>query len=583
MKLKSFLFIGIVSLTLYSCNNSEGSQPSAAKKEAKGGVVYGGTFDFSANDKIGLLYPPSIVDVHTNYIASHVYEGLVKFNPKDLSIEPGLAESWTISDDKLTYTFKLRKGVKFHNDDCFPDGTREVNAKDVKFTFEQLCKKDAYNKLFSTLMKDVVVGANEMYNGNAGELKGLKIVDNYTVEITLTKPLSYFLYLLANAGCYIFPEEAYNKYKEKTFIGTGPFMVPKNITSNIQNLETVILVRNDNYYLKDKHGNQLPYLDTIALHVIDSKKQELKKFMNKELEIVDGLPSESIKDVVEQQIADFQNQPPKFVLERVPKMATQYYDLNIHKDVLSNIKVRKALNYAINKTKIIDEVLKGEAYGPAVHGIVPPAFKGYDVSKIKGYDYDPETAKKLLAEAGFPNGKNFPTLKIELNSGGYKNTKVAFEIQKQLMENLNINVDLEIVDFSQKMEDEQMLKGDIFRSAWIADFPSPESFLMMFYGKLVPEDISAPSFPNTTRYQNPKFDELFEKAQITENQEERFSLLEEAEQLVINDAPIIPLWYMEDYVMIHSYVRNFYTNPMGSYNLTRVYFKERTKAIDKKD
>ncbi len=174
--------------------------------------------------------------------------------------------------------------------------------------------------------------------------------------------------------------------------------------------------------------------------------------MKEKLYIVDGLPAESIRKIVEQQISNFQNKPPKFLLDRGPTMGTEYYEFNTQHEALSDKRVRQALNYAIDRNKIIDKVLKGEAYGPGENGICPPTFSGYDISAIGGYSYDLNKAKELMAEAGYPNGKNFPTIKLELNSGGYKNTSVAFEIQKQLMDNLNVNIDLEVVPFRPKIK-----------------------------------------------------------------------------------------------------------------------------------
>ena len=286
--------------------------------------------------------------------------------------------------------------------------------------------------------------------------------------------------------------------------------------------------------------------------------------------------------MVETQIVDFKNKPPKFVLERSPEMATQYYEFNLTKPPFNNFKVRQAFNYAIDRNKIIESVLKGEAYGPGINGICPPSFKGYDISEIKGYDFDAEKAKNLLVEAGYPDGKGFPKVKIELNSGGSKNTNVAMEIQKQLKNILNIEVDFEVVSMKQNMEDQKFCKADIFRSAWIADFPSPENFLWMMYGKSVPEDITQPSYPNTSRYKNPEYDKLFETAKAATTKEESYDLFLKAEKVMMNDAPLIVLWYDEDYRLIKSNLHNYNSNPMCYQDFSEVYIKEVVQAVNKK-
>ena len=227
----------------------------------------------------------------------------------------------------------------------------------------------------------------------------------------------------------------------------------------------------------------------------------------------------------------------------------------------------------MDKNKIIEDVLKGEAYGPGVYGISPPTFKGYDITKIAGYDFDRSKAKKLLAEAGYPEGKGFPKVKIELNSGGSKNANVVLEIQKQLKDVLNVDVDFEVVPQKQKLEDAKYARAEIFRSAWIADFPSPENFLWTMYGGSVPADLTQPSYPNTPRYKNPEYDKAFEAGQSAKTQEEAFGNFLKAEQIMIADAPIMVLWYDENYRLIKSNVRNFFYNPMRYRDYSQVYLK----------
>ena len=254
-------------------------------------------------------------------------------------------------------------------------------------------------------------------------------------------------------------------------------------------------------------------------------------------------------------------------------MGTEYYEMNLNSPALKDKRVRQAINYAIDRNGIIDKILKGEAYGPSENGITPPTFRDYDINSIRGFTYNVEKAKLLLAEAGYPGGRGFATLKLELNSGGYKNTSVAFEIQKQLMDNLGINIDLEVVSFNQKIEDERYGRGDLFRTAWIADYPSPDNFLFLFYGANVPEDTSLPSYPNVTRYKSKQFDELYEKALASSDKKEAFQYLLQAESIMMEDAPIIPLWYNERYRLIKSDVRSYFTNAMNYRDFSQVYLK----------
>jgi oligopeptide transport system substrate-binding protein len=569
---KSLFFILSIAVFYTSCSNSNSNGGSG--RVAKGDKVYGGTLRINETEQYQTLYPAGITDLGSAHIANQIYEGLVKFNAKDLSIAPSLAEKWDVDAAGTTYTFHLKKGVMFQNNECFPQGKgREVKASDFKYAFELLCTDSKDNSNFGATFKDRVVGANKFFEANkgkpTGEIEGVKVVDDYTIKITLTSPSSSFLYAVASPAASVVAKEAVDKYGTAMTVGTGPFIFVENGGG-----DKVILKRNDNFHGVDSLGNQLPFLDSIVISFLPTKKQELDNFQNGDLAMVIGLPSESIKDMVESQIADFQNKPPKYVLERSPEMASQYYEFNTTKEPFNNVKVRKAFSYAIDRNKIIEEVLKGEAYGPGVNGICPPSFKGYDITKITGYDFDAEKAKKLLAEAGYPNGKGFPKIKIELNSGGSKNSNVVLEIQKQLMDVLNVNVDFEVVPQKQKLDDAKYARAEVFRAAWIADFPSPENFLWIVYGATVPTDVTQPSYPNTSRYKNPEFDKLFEAGKSAKTQEESYADFMKAEQILMDDAPIMMLWYDENYRLVKSNVRNFFSNPMRYRDYSQVYLKE---------
>jgi peptide/nickel transport system substrate-binding protein len=483
-----------------------------------------------------------------------------------------------------TYTFHIRKGVLFQDNECFPEGKgREVKAADFKYSFELLCTDSKDNSNFGATFKDRVVGANKFFEASKGKpngsLEGVKVVNDYTLQITLTSPSASFLYALASPAASVIAREAFEKYGVDGKVGTGPFVFAQGSADN------VILKRNNNYYGTDSLGNQLPFLDSIVISFLPTKKQELDNFQNGDLAMVIGLPSESIKDMVESQIADFQNKPPKYVLERSPEMASQYYEFNTTKEPFNNVKVRQAFCYAIDRNRIIEEVLKGEAYGPGVNGICPPSFKGYDITKIQGYDFDAAKAQKLLAEAGYPGGKGFPKVKIELNSGGSKNANVVLEIQKQLMDVLKVNVDFEVVPQKQKLEDAKYARAEIFRAAWIADFPSPENFLWVLYGAQVPADLNQPSYPNTARYRSPEFDKLFDAGKSAKTQAEAYENFMKAEQVMMNDAPVMMLWYDENYRLVKSNVRDLFSNPMRYRDYSLVYLKEtvKDKETAKKD
>ena len=565
-----------VSLFVFGCGNPSGD--SGGHPEAKGGRIYGGTLKVNETDPYVSLFPHAISDAISNNIANQIYEGLVRVDTKKITqVQPCIAESWQISEDGTVYTFKLRKGVMFHNDACFPEGVgREANASDFKYSFEQLCTPSEDNLLFE--FRNFVKGAKAYYeagkNGKPSfELEGVKVLSDYELQITLNAPSSSFLYILTGPAGYIIPHEAVEKYGSKMKIGTGPFIFSSTSTE-----DNILLLKNPAYHRTDSLGNKLPFLDSVIISFISEKTKELEAFKKGDIHLIFGLPSASISEMVEQQIADFSSKKPKFYLQRNSELMTQYYQFNISRKPFDNVKVRQAFSYAIDRDKIISDVLNTEAFGPGICGLTPPGISGYDITEIRGYTFNPEKAKKLLAEAGYPDGKNFPKVNIEVNSGGGKYADVVEEVKKQLKNVLNVDVDYIVVPFVQKVEDSKFGKTEMFRSGWVADYPSPENFLRTLYGKDVPDSMNVPSYPNSVRYRNSAYDSLVEKGSKERIQDSAYVDFMKAEQMMMNDAPVIILWYGENLKMIHSYVKNFYFNPMNFKDFSEVYIMKNPPA-----
>lgn len=557
---------------LVSCGGDKNNNQilSSEKGEAKGGRVYGGCLHVAETESYQTLNPSSIVDVVSGFIATQIYDGLVKLNSTTLKVESAIAEKWEIDPSGTKYIFHLRKGVYFQDNVCFSGGkSREVKASDFKYTFEMLCKNTAANGAFSSTFKDRVKGANAFFEGK-GELECIKVIDDYTLEITLERPSTVFLQILAEPTCALIAKEAVEKYGEGIKVGTGAFIFDEIHSTK----DKIVLQKNTNYYGIDSLGNKLPFLDSILINIISAKDQELALFKDGKLDMITSLPSQSIKEMVETQIQDFQSAPPKYLLDNAPEMITQYYTFNISRPPFDNPKVRKAFNMAINRNRIVEDILNNQAFGSAVYGFVPPTFSGYDNAKIKGYGYNVEEARKLMKEAGYPNGRAFPSVKIILNSGGARYTNVAVEVQKELLENLNINVDFEVIPLAKKLDLEALGQTDFSRDAWVADYPSPESFLSVFFGETVPKDINQKSFPNSARYKNAKYDKYFVMGRDAINRDSSFKYFMKAEQILMNDAPMIVLWYDGNYKLTNYNIQNVHTNAMRYRNFSEAYIKE---------
>ena len=248
--------------------------------------------------------------------------------------------------------------------------------------------------------------------------------------------------------------------------------------------------------------------------------------------------------------------------------------------VFENKDLRKAIAFAINRQKILEYVLNGEGYAPGNHGITPPVFTNYNIDGIRGYSLNIDSARYYLAKAGYPNGKGLPKLTLDLNSDAERNTAVAVEVQKQLKDHLNISIDLNVIPLAQLVEKSVSGKSDFFRTGWTADYPSPENFLWLFEGSSVPDDPNKPSYPNVNRYKNARFDSLYDAATHAKSIASANDLYMKAENVLMNDCPIIVLWYDEGYRMLQKHVQNFPSNPMQYRDFSEVYLEQGEKEQD---
>ena len=584
---KLFIVTSAVVIIFSSCG---GDNKKHQSQEGKGGVYYGGVFRMNELEDFKNLYPLAITDVISWRIASQVYEGLVRFSPADLSTIPCLAYRWETNADATTWTFHLHQGVKFHDDPCFPNGKgREMTATDIKYCFDKLCEAGANNAAFDITFKDKVKGANEYFEASKtgklpeGGVQGIRVLNDTTLEIDLNFSFSGFLNIVAHSGCFIYPKEALDKYgidMRTKCVGTGPFVV-----KTIKEGETVILEKNQNYWDIDKDGNRLPYLDAVKISFIKEKKAEMLEFQRGNLDMVFRIPIDMYKEIM----GSYDNANARkndFEIQNVPALSTNIYGMLMTGTIFNKKEVRLAFNYAIDRNKIVDYILQGEGIA-GVYGMVPPAetFKkmGYDFSKIRGYSLDIDKAKEYLKQAGYPNGKGFPKLTLTINSGGgERNGQIAETVQKMLKENLNIEVSINVIPFAEQIDAYQSGKLEFFRTAWIADYPDPETFLTIFYSKHIPANPSEKSFINYQRYRNPKFDSLFMAALKEPNTKRRMEIYMEADQLLLDDGALIPVFYDENDRLIQKNVRNFPANAMEYRNLERVYIIPKDKNTEKK-
>ncbi len=567
LSLIAFVFL------LFSCGG-ESSENLDENNETEDVIPTGGVFTMPISSYNKEVQVNEVQKLEESQIYWQIFEGLVKYNAKSLEIEPAIAKEWSISDDGLTYNFEIREDVYFHDNACFEGGKgRKVTPEDVLYSFEQIYNNKATNSGYS-VFKNTLVGGNAFHDGEAETIEGISIEGNQVV-MQLEVPSLAFIQKLASVFGSIIAKEAVEA-EEFVPVGTGPFVYD---ASN-SNSELVKLGKNTNYYGVDEKGNKLPYLDSVVFVYYEDNDEKMDLFWNGELSFIRRVPITKISEVLEERIGEFESKPPKFILNSEPELTTTYLELNMTTPVLKNRKVRQALNFAINRKKIFEKILKNQAYEIGKFGIVPPLPKVFDDYDFEGvedvsYVYNPQRAKELLAEAGYPEGKNFPSLQMQFKSGS-TDYLVASEIQSQLRSVLNINLDIEAVEFNQMLKNKAMGSADIFRTNWVGDYATPEAFLTNAYGKAVPKNRTEPSYLNSSRYQNPEFDALFEQGARAMDMTEANEFFTAAEKLLMEDAVFIILWYGEDMALEQAFVRDFETNSIGYIDLKQVYFKTPT-------
>jgi len=578
---KRLLLLCLTTSLFFSCSkNNKNDDLNGLSTEAKGGRYYGGVLRLNETEYIKSLFPPSITDAFSFRVAAQIYEGLFKFDQSDLSLKKNLVEDYSVDSTGTIYTFKLKKGILFHDDPCFSGGKgRELNANDVKYCFSQLCTQSINNQGF-VVFKGLLKGADRYYadaiNGKAPafDLEGVQVLDDYTVRVILLKPSSVFLFDLARPFTLIYPKEAHDKYgfdMRTKAVGTGPFVL-----SDVDEDISIILKRNSHYHGVDEYGNKLPFLEAVDIKYIKEKKTELFEFKKGNLDMIYRLPAEHVAEILESHKEGGNNEYSAYELQQTPEMATQFYTFNNKGKVFSNLNLRKAFAFAVDRQKIFDLVLNKEGFSPGHKGIIPPSFTNYPADSINGYSFNIDSALYYLSKAGYAEGKGFPSVTLELNSDGERNTNVAIEVVRQLKEHLNISIEMKIIPFSHLVENIINGKSEFYRIGWVADFPSPENFLSLFYGKDVPSSPNEKSFPNFSRYTNDEYDKLYEKALTARTPQEAIPYFFMAERVLIKDAPVIVLWYDMGLRLLQNYVRNFPNNAIQYRDYSEVYLEKTT-------
>jgi oligopeptide transport system substrate-binding protein len=542
--------VGALGMLLAGCgtptpsNNQAGGGAASAGKPVEGGQI---TVDLSS--AVPDLDPAVAFDTTSAEVGYQVYEQLVTYKKNTYDIVGDLATNWEISPDGKTYTFHLRKGVKYSNGD-------PMVAQDFVAQLERILDKNMLPKPSpGSSFFYVISGAQDYFNGKAKTISGVSAPDDSTLVIKLDKPQQFFLKILAmpflSAVDPKFVKDVGNAALDTTkAMGTGPFVLDTNSQSQ------VVLKKNPTYWQKDASGNQLPYLDQVTMNITQDTQvdamhweQGQTAFMSPWLIGGDGIPSSSYPTIMN---------TPKYskLVMKQPENSLYYLGLNSSKTIngkpnpLSNVKVRQAIEYAFNRQQIV------QLENNAVKGVnqpLPDTLPGYvqNLDPSAQYSYDTAKAKQLLTEAGYPNG-----ITVDFWNRNSPDARKQDQAVQAMMKDAGITLNLHEVVWKDFLSKAMSGTAQMFQSGWQQDFPDASDFLnTLLNSTQAPEN-------NMTMYSNKQVDDWLNQAQYSTDEQQRNDLYGKVINKVMSDAAWVPTTQTIGYACVSPWVHGFYTSPV---------------------
>ena len=503
----------MMGLALASCGSRE---REVDKASAEGILLVGNGTEPKTLD------PQLATGVPENKIIQALIEGLVSYHPTDSTqVSPGVAESWESNDDYTVWTFNLRDNARWTNGD-------PVRAQDFVYSWERILTP-ALGGEYAQLLY-VIKGAEAFHTGQTDQFDsvGVRAIDDKTLEVTLEGPTPFFPNMLQHYAFYPVNPTAVEAGGGMTnrqsgwstlenYVGNGPFVLSKWDTNQL-----VEVVPNPDYWDADAVK-----LKGIRFYPIENAKTEETAYKGGRLHITSTVPSEKIPSL-KKSMGD--------QLRIEPYLGTYFYRINVTRKPFDDVRVRRALNLAIDRKLLTDRVLQGGQI-PAT-GFTPPGIEGFQTADAVGFD--PAEAKRLLAEAGYRDGRGFPSTEILINTSE-AHRKIAEAIQQMWKENLGIDVGIYNQEWKVYLDSQSKLDYDMSRSGWIADYVHPMTFLEIF---------TSGNGNNDTGWASDEYDRLIGEARVATTEESRLSLLSQAEAIFMKDVPVIPIyWYTRVYLI----------------------------------
>lgn len=502
-------------------------------------------FRYNEHSNIATLDPAFASNPQLIWSTNQLFNSLVQLDD-ELNIQPDIAKNWTFNDSALTYTFNLRNDVYFHKSEVFidnyKDSTRLVTAHDFKYSFNRLLDEKV-----AARGRWVLNNVERFYAEN-----------DSVFSIQLSQPFPAFLGLLSMRFCSVVPKEAIDYYGNdfrSNPVGTGPFKF-KLWEENVK----LVLRKNPDYFETDELGNQLPYLEAVAITFLPDKQSEFLQFVQGKLDFISGLDN-SYKDEIVTTKGKLQEKYKDQVnLITSPYLNTEYlgFFMGSPTPEVQSKKIRQAINYGFDRVKMITYLRNGMGI-PAVHGFIPKGLPGFN--EMRGYTYQPEKAKELVLEYIEESGNNNPSIFIGTNS---QYLDLCEFIQREIQK-IGIQVQIDVVPPSTLRQMKSSGELDIFRASWIADYPDAENYLSLFYSENF-----TPNGPNYTHFKNNVYDSLYVASLSLSNIEERKLVYEKMDSIIIDEAPVVPLYYDMAVRFVSKKVSGLGINPQNFLVLKRV-------------
>ena len=458
-----------------------------------------------------------------------IYSGLLTYD-LELNLIPDIAESWDVSDDQTVYTFHLNEDAKFHNG-------KPVRAKDFQWSIERACDFRTGSSTADTYLGDII-GCRDKLRGKAETVEGVQAIDDHTLEITIDSPKAYFLDKLTYPTAYVLDRENVER-GGRTWTdapnGTGPFRL-----ESFELAEGIILTRNENYYRDPK-----PQLERI--HFTFGGGSAMIRYENDEL----GVTPVGLNDL--ERVTDPTNPLNKDLIIGT-QLAVFYIGFNVNQPPFDDPNVRQAFNLALDKEKIISVVYKETV--PFARGIVPPDMPDYSNPDLVALDYDPDKALDLIAESKYGDVSDFPEITLYTSGAGGSPARITEAIIASYKDVLGVDIAIQQTDWPTFLADISQEENpyQMYQLGWIADYPDPQNFLDILF--------HSDSRQNHTSYSNPALDALLDEAGVEQDPEKRLALYREAEQLIIDESPWVPLYFDLEHWLVKPWVQNYEITPM---------------------